>query len=371
MELHPVGIQIDHVLEFAPPLLAQVHDISHILLGRDQADLGVGLFRQLNLHGVRVVQGGVDHQGLAVCLGHPVDNVGSRGNEVQIVFPLQALLDDFHVQKPQKAAAEAEAQGNGAFQLIAHGGVVEFQLFQGVPQVLVLGAVGGIDSGEYHGLNRTVAGQRLRGGMFYGGNGVAHPGVGYGFDGGGDVAHLTGAQRGLGIQAVGTHGTHFHHLVNGSGGHHSDIHAGSHHALFDAGVDNDAPVGVVLAVENQGLERRVPVAFGGGHVPDNHFQNGMDVDAVFGGNFRGVLGGDADDVLHLGLDLGRSGRGQVNFVDDRQDFQPGVNGEIGVGQGLGLHALGGVHYQHRAFAGGKRPGDLVVKVHMARGVDEV
>ena len=48
-----------------------------------------------------------------------------------------------------------------------------------------------------------------------------------------------------------------------------------------------------------------------------------------------------------------------------------LHGEVGVGQGLGLHALGGVHHQHRPLAGGQGPGHLVVKVHMARGVNEV
>ena len=48
-----------------------------------------------------------------------------------------------------------------------------------------------------------------------------------------------------------------------------------------------------------------------------------------------------------------------------------VHGEIGVAQGLGLDALGGVHHQHHALAGGQGPGDLVVEVHVAGGVDEV
>ena len=97
----------------------------------------------------------------------------------------------------------------------------------------------------------------------------------------------------------------------------------------------------------------------------------MNVDAVLGGDLRGILGRNSNDVLHLGLDLGGAGRGQVDFVDDRQHLQPCVNGQIGVGQSLGLHPLTGVHHQHRALAGCQRPGYLVVEVHMARGVDEV
>ena len=48
-----------------------------------------------------------------------------------------------------------------------------------------------------------------------------------------------------------------------------------------------------------------------------------------------------------------------------------VHGQIGVGQGLRLHPLGGVHHQQRALAGGQRPADLVVEVYVARCVDQI
>ena len=97
----------------------------------------------------------------------------------------------------------------------------------------------------------------------------------------------------------------------------------------------------------------------------------MDVNAVLGGDLRGILGGNADDVLYLGFHFRRTGGGQIDFVDDGQHLQPGIDGKIGICQGLGFHALAGVHHQHRALAGGKAPGNLVVKVHVARGIDQV
>ena len=48
-----------------------------------------------------------------------------------------------------------------------------------------------------------------------------------------------------------------------------------------------------------------------------------------------------------------------------------IHGQIGVGQRLRLHALGGVHHQQRTLAGGQRAADLVVEVHMTRRVDQV
>ena len=65
------------------------------------------------------------------------------------------------------------------------------------------------------------------------------------------------------------------------------------------------------------------------------------------------------------------GGGQVDFVDDRYDFQVMLNGKVGVGQGLGFNALGGIHHQQRPLAGRQRAGDLIVKVHMSGGVDQV
>ena len=100
-------------------------------------------------------------------------------------------------------------------------------------------------------------------------------------------------------------------------------------------------------------------------------QNGVDVDPIFCGNLRRILRRDANDVLNLRFHLGRPGSRQINFIDHRQNLQAGVNGQVGVGQGLGLHALGGVHHQHRTLAGSQGTGDLIVEVHMARGVNQI
>ena len=97
----------------------------------------------------------------------------------------------------------------------------------------------------------------------------------------------------------------------------------------------------------------------------------MDVQAALGGDLRGLVAGQADDVLNLLLDPGRVSGGEVDFVDDGQNLQPSVDGQIGVGQGLGLDALSGVNHQQRALAGGQAAADLVVEVHVARGVDQV
>ncbi len=48
-----------------------------------------------------------------------------------------------------------------------------------------------------------------------------------------------------------------------------------------------------------------------------------------------------------------------------------VQGEIGIGQGLRLNALGAVHHKDGAVAGRQGAGNLIIEVHMSRGVDEI
>ena len=366
-----MGVQILHVLELAPAVLAHGHDVAHVLVGRDDGDLHIGLLRVLDDGGVGVVVGVVHPDHLAVGLVDVVDDGGQGGDQVQVKLPLQALLNDLHMEHPKEAAAEAKAQGHGRFRLKAQRGVVEAELLESVPQVRVLGAVLGVDAAVDHGLHRPVARQGLRGGGGGVRDGVAHPGVRHGLDAGREVAHLPGLQLLAGLETQGQQMPALHDLVLGAGGHEPDGLPRPDPALLDAEVDHDAPVAVVLAVEDQGPQGGVGVAGGGGDVGHDVLQHGVDVDAHLGGDLRRVHGGEADDVLHLLLGLGDIGGGEVDLVEDRQDLQLVLHGEVGVGQGLGLHALGGVHHQHRPLAGGQGPGDLVVEVHVARGVDEV
>ena len=141
--------------------------------------------------------------------------------------------------------------------------------------------------------------------------------------------------------------------------------------LLNAHIDNHAFIRIVIGVENQRLQRGLRVALGGRDVLDNPLHDLVNVEALLGRDSGRVLGGNADDVLHLVGHPLRVGAGQINFIDDRHQFQTCVYGQVRVGQGLGLNALGGVHHQHGPFTGRQGAGNLVVEVHMAGGIDEV
>ena len=69
-----------------------------------------------------------------------------------------------------------------------------------------------------------------------------------------------------------------------------------------------------------------------------------------------VVGREADDFLDLGLDLVDLCGGQVDLVDDGDDFMVVLDRLVDIGEGLGLDPLRGVDHEQRAFACGKRCG---------------
>ena len=101
------------------------------------------------------------------------------------------------------------------------------------------------------------------------------------------------------------------------------------------------------------------------------FQHGLDVEPGLGRDLDGVRGVDTDHVLDLFLHPGYVGGGQVDLVQDRDDLVVLLDGLIDVRKGLRLDTLTGIDHQDRAFAGGKRPADLVGEIDMARRVHQV
>ncbi len=103
----------------------------------------------------------VDLHHLAVGPQNLVDDRRRGGDQVQVVLALEALLDDLHVQHPEEAAAEAEAQGLGGLRLVEQGRIVEPQLPQGIAQILVVVRDHRVESGEHPRLHLLEPGQGL------------------------------------------------------------------------------------------------------------------------------------------------------------------------------------------------------------------
>ena len=88
MDVHPRLIEIFHILEHAAPLLAKLHDVADIVIGREDVRVGDGLLRRPYRAGVGEVGRVVDLHDGAVGLGDAVDNAGGGGDEVEIIFAL-------------------------------------------------------------------------------------------------------------------------------------------------------------------------------------------------------------------------------------------------------------------------------------------
>ena len=110
---------------------------------------------------------------------------------------------------------------------------------------------------------------------------------------------------------------------------------------------------------------------GGGKTLADGVEQLFDAHAGLGRGHDAVRGVQPQHVFDLLGPLVGLGAGQVDLVDDRDQFQIRVDGLVEVGHGLGFDALGGVDHQHGPLAGGQGPADFVVEVHVAGGVDEV
>ncbi len=155
------------------------------------------------------------------------------------------------------------------------------------------------------------------------------------------------------------------------GGHHLDPLARGELTVHDADVGDHAAVDVVDRVEDHRARRGVGLPHRRGNVAADDVEQRLDALAGLGADPQHVVGVAADDVRDLGgVQVGLGGR-QVDLVQHRDDLQVVLEGEIEIGQGLGLDALRGVDQQYRALAGGQAAANLVGEVDVARRVDHV
>ncbi len=142
-------------------------------------------------------------------------------------------------------------------------------------------------------------------------------------------------------------------------------------ARGEADVGHDALVLVVVGVEDEALQRIGGLALRRRHPADDRLEDLQDADPLLRRGEEDLLAGDRQDGLQLLDDDVGLGRGQVDLVDDGDDHQVLAQGQVDVGQGLGLDPLGGVDDQDRALAGLQAAADLVAEVDVAGRVDQV
>ncbi len=391
-ELDALRREVVHPGVLAAALLAELHDRSDELSGGDDLGLDERLADLRDRGGVGHVGGVVDLELLAVCERQVELHRGHRREQLEVVLALQALAHDVHVQQAQEAAAKAEAERVGGLGLPRERSVVERQLLQRVAQVGIAVGVDREQPAEDHRLHLPVARQRLGGlaragpraraacgrardpggaaGAGAGGEGVSDPQLRDVLHAGDQVADLAGGElvgghhlRGeaadvvdVGVQAA---------------RHRADRLALREDPVDDTHVGDHPAVLVELGVEDQRARRRLRIAGRRGHTRDELLQDLRHARSGLAADPPDRVGGLADQLGHFAGDPLGLGAGQVDLVQARDQLQPGLDRQIGVGDRLGLDPLGGVDHQQRPLAGRQRAGDLVGEVDVPGGVDQV
>ena len=97
----------------------------------------------------------------------------------------------------------------------------------------------------------------------------------------------------------------------------------------------------------------------------------MNADALLRAHQKRVARIEADHFFDLLANALRLGRGQIDLVDYRNNFEIMVQREISIGERLRFHALRCVHHQQRAFARLQAARNFVGKIHVAGRIDQI
>ncbi len=333
-----------------PRRLAELQDRAEILIRREDGRADPRLADLGDLHHIRQVSGVVEFDFLAVAQGDLVDDARRGRDEVEVELAREALLDDFQMQEPKEAAAEAEAERRRAFHLEGEARIVEAELAHRGAQFLEIRRIDREEPAEHHGLHRLEARQRLRGRLLVLGDGIADAGIRDFLDGGGDETHFAGREFGH-IKHLRRKHADLLDVIHGIRAHHLDAHAFFHLAIDDADEHDDAEIDVIPAVDQQGLQRGGEIALGRRQARDDGLQHALDVDAGLRRNRHGIRGIEANHFLDLLLHPVRLGGGKVDLVEHRHDFMVGIERVIHVRERLRFHTLRRIHHEQRAFTG--------------------
>ena len=274
------------------------------------------------------------------------------------------------MQQAEESAAEAEAERQRALGLEGQRGVVELQLFERSPEVLVLVRLDGIDAREDHRLDILEARDGLLRGIGHRGDRVADLHVGRGLDARADVAHVAGADLVARLHLELQH-AHLVGVVLAARVEELDVLALADRAVEDAEIGDDAPEGVEHRVEDQRLQRGRVVALRGRDALHDGLENLLDAGAGLARGEQDVLLPAADQVDDLVLHLVDHRRLHVDLVQHGDDLQIVPHGQVEVRDRLGLDALRRVDDQQGPFARGDGARHLVGEVDVPRRVDQV
>jgi len=156
------------------------------------------------------------------------------------------------MEQTQETAPEAEAQGLRTFGFVFKRGIIQRKLRKGIFEVAVLITVDRIKTAINHRVNLAIAWQRCGARLARGGDGFAREHVLDVLDLGGQVADFA-AIKFFGRDFFRGTDADFRDLIDLIDGHQKNLVAHFDMTFFNANKKNDATIGIVVTVEDQGF----------------------------------------------------------------------------------------------------------------------
>ena len=306
----------------------------------------------------------------AVRFQHLVNHRRRSGDEIEVVFALEPLLDDLHMQQAEEAAAEAEAHRLRTFWLKRERGIVELELFERLAQVRIVVGRDRKQTREHARLHFLESGQRLVGRLACLGQRIADRCAVHVLDRRADPADFACTQRVL-RQAFWREYANRIDIVAAPGRHHEQLVARPDLALHHAHERNDAEVIVEPGVDDQRLQAVRVAWFRRRNARDDRLEHFDHVEAGLGADRNRIGRVNADHGFDFFLDLVDVGGRQVDLVEHRHDLEAEFDRGVAVCDRLCLDALRGIDHEQGALAGRERAADFVAEVHVAGRVDKI
>ena len=275
--------------------------------------------------------------------------------------------------RPEEAAAEAEPERLRGLGLPAQRGVVQRQLLQRVAQVGVVVGVHREEAAEDHRLDLAVArAARLGRGLGHAREGVPHPQVAQALEPGHEVAGLPGPEVPGGRSSTGAITPTCSASTTSPVCMASSLSPFGERRRPSRGRRRPRPgTGRTPSRRSgRGPARRGPPRAGGTRATIASSTSGTPSPVL--AEMRSTRSGSSPISSATARPCSSgSAAGRSILLSTGISSRFALDGQVGVGQRLGLDALAGVHHQQRALAGGQAARDLVAEVHVPRGVDQV
>ena len=202
-----------------------------------------------------------------------VNNTRCSCHQIQIVFSLQSLLNDFQVEQSKESTTESKSKCQRSLRLKIKCRIVELQLFQCISQIRILGAVCRIHSTVNHGIYLLVTRKRLccRSGRIR--NRITYACVFYIFQTGSEITYHSGRKLFTRNKLTCAKISYFHHISLCSRSHHLNRCPLSDTPFFNSTEYNNSSIRIIKRIKNQCLKGCIRVSCRSRHLLHNLFQH--------------------------------------------------------------------------------------------------